>query len=87
MSDPRPAADHGPSGTASAGTPRAFDRTSRIVAIGLVASIIVPVVWLIISSALSGQDGFDENQPSGNQNRPSLRTTLPPLRSSTTDPP
>jgi hypothetical protein len=45
------------------------------------------VVWLIISSALSGQDGFDENQPSGNQNRPSLRTTLPPLRSSTTDPP
>lgn len=84
MSVQEPSRERGPGEVTESGPRRKFDRTSRIVAIAIVAAIIIPVLWMVIASAMRGPDAFDENQPSGSRNRPSLRTTLPPLRNTTT---
>jgi hypothetical protein len=35
------------------------DRGSRVLALVILAAVIVPVVWLVISAALSGPDGTE----------------------------
>lgn len=40
-------------------TPSRRDRTSRVVAIMILAAIIVPVVWLVLNAAVRGPDALD----------------------------
>jgi hypothetical protein len=48
------------------------DRTSRIIAIVIVAAIIVPVIWLVVDAALSGRTSLD---PGGGTT--TVSTTVP----------
>lgn len=60
-----------------AASPRT-DRTSRIVAIVIIAAIIVPVVWLVFSAALRGPDAVDFDDPPPTQLRaPTTSSTVP----------
>jgi hypothetical protein len=57
---------------------RRTDRTSRIVAIVIIASIIVPVVWLVVSAALRGPDAVNFDDPPPTQLRaPTTSSTVP----------
>lgn len=52
------------------------DRTSRILFVAILAAIIVPVVWLVLSAALGGPDAVDLERP-GTEQLPRLTTTAP----------
>jgi hypothetical protein len=60
-------------------TPTRRDRTSRIVAIAIVLAIVIPMLWLVLSAAMSGPDAIN---PSGGRGvttttAPRATTTLP----------
>ena len=62
--------------TTPATPPTRRDRTSRIVAVVILAAIVVPVVWLVLSAALGGPDAVDLERP-GTSEIPRLSTTRP----------
>ena len=47
----------------SPGPPTRRDRSSRIVFFVILAAVTVPMLWLVISSALRGPDAVDFDQP------------------------
>jgi len=57
-------------------TPPRADRSSRILAIVIIAAIVVPVVWLVLSSALRGRDAVDLDRP-GTSELPRLTSLAP----------
>lgn len=52
------------------------DGTSRIVAIVIIAAIIVPVIWLVVSAAFRGPDALDPEMTPSTM----LRTTTTSVR-------
>ena len=56
--------------------PSRRDASSRIIAVVILAAIVVPVVWLVLSAALGGRDAVDLDRP-GTSELPRLTTTAP----------
>lgn len=58
-------------------TPSRRDRSSRILAVVILAAIVVPVVWLVLSAALGGREAVELERP-GTSDLPRLTTTTRP---------
>jgi hypothetical protein len=57
-------------------TPPRRDRTSRIVAFVILAAVIVPVLWLVVSAAFRGPDALNPDMTPPTNLRPA--TTFEP---------
>jgi len=62
--------------TTPSSPPPRRDRTSRILFVAILAAIVVPVVWLVLSAALGGPDAVELERP-GTDPLPRLTTTTP----------
>lgn len=56
--------------------PSRADRPSRIVAMVILAAIVVPVVWLVVTTAIGGRDAVDFDTPTTSELQ-RLTTTVP----------
>jgi hypothetical protein len=54
------------------------DQTSRIVAFVIIAAIIVPVIWLVVSAAFRGPDALDPEMTPSTMLRSTTTTTVVP---------
>lgn len=53
------------------------DRSSRLLAVVILAAIVVPVLWLVLSTALRGREAVELERP-GTGDLPRLTTTAQP---------
>jgi predicted secreted protein len=54
------------------------DRTSRVVAVTIVLAIVIPVLWLVLSTALGRQDPIDPSGGRGVTTTTAPRSTTVP---------